>query len=89
MRRRGSAISPSRAAAKVASAPACASISPAPTGTPGGRPNAVAASAASPRPSAVPGATISAPMRAKPGPPSASSPTLAKKSCGQRRSRAR
>ena len=40
MRRRGSAISSPRAAPKVASAPACASISPAPTGTPGGRPNA-------------------------------------------------
>ena len=39
-------------------APACASISPAPTGTPGRKPIAAAASAVRPSPSGAPGATI-------------------------------
>ena len=63
-RRRGSPGLPSARAPSVPSAPACASISPAPTGVPGSRPIAAAASAVSPCASGVPGDDD---LRAEPG----------------------
>ena len=63
-RRRGSACTPPARAPSVPAAPACASISPAPTGVPGLKPIAAAASGVNPRPSGAPGGAVLAPMRA-------------------------
>ena len=57
--------------------PACASITPAPTGVPASRPSSAAAAAVSPPPSGVPGSTTCWPMRAKPSSASAPRPIVA------------